>query len=149
MKVTRAKLRQMINEELGSIAVHLRQRGQNDRAGYTSGLYEEDDHAADAQGVVRYTVPWSYDKSPPVITLPDGSSVEFLKVVLDLQGKELLDPDDGGKFIFSLDNFRQSEEDTEEEIVNHMIDVGVSEFYIEQWAEVVGGYSGSEDMTEY
>ena len=84
-----------------------------------------------------------------MITLPDGNTVEFLKVIQDLQGKELLDPDDGGKFIFTLDNFRQSEEDTEKEIADHMIDVGVSEFYIKQWAEIVGGYSDSEDITDY
>ena len=149
MKITRRQLRQIIKEAQGQLAVHLRTRGQHDKAGYTSGLYEDDDRVTDSEGIVKYTIPWTQNTQPPVITLPDGNTVEFLKVIQDLQGKELLDPDDGGKFIFTLDNFRQSEEDTEKEIADHMIDVGVSEFYIKQWAEIVGGYSDSEDITDY
>ena len=42
MKVTHSKLRQIIREEMRDIAVVPRMRGQNDGAGYASGLYEED-----------------------------------------------------------------------------------------------------------
>ncbi len=43
MKITRRQLRRLISEEFGKIPIHIRQRGDNDRAGYTSGLYEDDD----------------------------------------------------------------------------------------------------------
>ena len=42
MKITRRQLRQIIKEEIGAIVVQPRVRGQNDGAGYTSGLYEDD-----------------------------------------------------------------------------------------------------------
>ena len=42
MKITRKQLRQMIQEEIGAIVVQPRMRGQNNRSGYTSGLYEDD-----------------------------------------------------------------------------------------------------------
>ena len=43
MKITRRHLRQIIIEELGALAVMPRMRGQNNRDGYTSGLYEDDE----------------------------------------------------------------------------------------------------------
>jgi hypothetical protein len=49
MKITRNRLRQIIKEELGKLAVVPRERGQNDGAGYTSGIYE-DDIAEDKSG---------------------------------------------------------------------------------------------------
>jgi len=42
MKLTRRQLRQLIKEEIGAIVVQPRVRGQNDGAGYTSGLYKDD-----------------------------------------------------------------------------------------------------------
>jgi hypothetical protein len=42
VKITRKQLRQMIQEEIGAIVVQPRMRGQNNRSGYTSGLYEDD-----------------------------------------------------------------------------------------------------------
>lgn len=43
MKITRRQLRQIIKEEIGQLVVVSRMRGQNDSAGYTSGLYEDDE----------------------------------------------------------------------------------------------------------
>jgi hypothetical protein len=72
MKITRRQLRQIIKEELGTLAVMTRMRGQNNRKGYTSGLglYEDDDQK-----------PAYPDALPTDVDAPDAQSDREAEVV--------------------------------------------------------------------
>jgi hypothetical protein len=51
MKITRNQLRRLISEEFGKIPIHIRQRGDNDRTGYASGVYEDDEVVDDSESL--------------------------------------------------------------------------------------------------
>ncbi len=86
------------------------------------------------------------------IKLPSGEEISFAKIVEDLVGKNLTDPDTGEEFVFDLDAFRSirarpTPVKSLEEVASNMITVGVGPFYIEQWAMMNGieAESKSED----
>jgi hypothetical protein len=70
LKITRKQLRRIIKEELGTLAVMPRLRGQNNRKGYTSGLYEDDDQK-----------PAYPDALPTDVDAPDAQSDREAEVV--------------------------------------------------------------------
>ena len=91
------------------------------------------------EGVVTYNISRdALDNREPLesavqITLPSGEPVSLTTVVQGLDGQELVDPDDGEKFVFSLDVWEGEDlEDKAYDVASN----GPVDWYIEEWAKL-------------